>query len=366
MAVYRQIQVTFWQDPFILDLTPEEKYFYIYLMTNSKTTQCGVYELPKKVIELETGYNRDTVEKLIKRFVDYGKIQYNSENKEVMILNWLKYNITKSPKVISCIRQEALEIKTAEFKEMVDKKLMAMGYTEDIGLYRMANKSEISKTAALKIFERDQYKCTRCGSTEDLTIDHIFPRNIGGTNAETNLRVLCRSCNSKRPTSGNELIEDLAKDGYFMEQFDTVCNINDTVSNKNDSVSKMWGEEKEKEKEEEKEEIKNDDDVIVLFPDESEFIEILSGVDNYPLDRKKDREYYQKLKARYPTLDIIEALREWCIYKQDHPLKKGDSPRSQINTSFKKYVEWGKCLKQQNKSPTSSNFKAFDFTGIGG
>ena len=58
MAVYRQVQTSYWQDAFVLDLTPEEKFFYMYLMTNSKTTQCGIYELPKKVIEMETGYNR--------------------------------------------------------------------------------------------------------------------------------------------------------------------------------------------------------------------------------------------------------------------------------------------------------------------
>ena len=63
MAVYRQIQVSFWQDTFVLDLTPEEKYFYLYLMTNSKTRQCGVYEVSRRVMELETGYNRETVEK---------------------------------------------------------------------------------------------------------------------------------------------------------------------------------------------------------------------------------------------------------------------------------------------------------------
>ena len=59
MAVYRQIQTTFWQDDFVLSLTPEEKYFYIYLFTNSKTKQCGIYELPIKVAEMETGYNKD-------------------------------------------------------------------------------------------------------------------------------------------------------------------------------------------------------------------------------------------------------------------------------------------------------------------
>ena len=48
MAAYRHIHIDYWQDSFVLDLTPEEKYFYIYLMTNSKTTQCGVYSLHNK------------------------------------------------------------------------------------------------------------------------------------------------------------------------------------------------------------------------------------------------------------------------------------------------------------------------------
>ena len=56
MAAYRHIHIDYWQDSFVLDLTPEEKYFYIYLMTNSKTTQCGVYSLHNRIIETETGY----------------------------------------------------------------------------------------------------------------------------------------------------------------------------------------------------------------------------------------------------------------------------------------------------------------------
>ena len=41
-------------------------------------------------------------------------------------------------------------------------------------------------------------KCKICGCTEDLTIDHIIPQNWGGSNDIKNLRVLCRSCNSKK------------------------------------------------------------------------------------------------------------------------------------------------------------------------
>ncbi|MED1042288.1 hypothetical protein S2E19_01478 [Bacillus mycoides] len=92
MAVYRNVQVNFWQDEFILDLTPEERYFYIYLLTGTKTKQCGIYILPKRLAELETGYSMETVEKLLNRFVEYGKILYDAETKELFIINWLHYN----------------------------------------------------------------------------------------------------------------------------------------------------------------------------------------------------------------------------------------------------------------------------------
>lgn len=115
MAKYRQVHVEFWQDGFVLDLTPEEKYFYLYLMTNSKTSQCGVYELPKRIIETETGYNRESVDKLLKRFIDYGKILYDEQTKEIMLVNWLKYNRIASPKVISCVNKEISQIKSEMF-----------------------------------------------------------------------------------------------------------------------------------------------------------------------------------------------------------------------------------------------------------
>lgn len=40
--------------------------------------------------------------------------------------------------------------------------------------------------------------CAECGATEDLTGDHIVPLSKGGTNTPSNVRVLCRRCNSSR------------------------------------------------------------------------------------------------------------------------------------------------------------------------
>ncbi|WP_259415868.1 DnaD domain-containing protein [Bacillus toyonensis] len=118
MAVYRNVQVNFWQDEFILDLTPEERYFYIYLLTGTKTKQCGIYILPKRVAELETGYSMKTVEKLLNRFVEYGKIFYDMETKELFIVNWLRYNPILNTNVEKCVLRELKTVKNKEFIHM--------------------------------------------------------------------------------------------------------------------------------------------------------------------------------------------------------------------------------------------------------
>jgi hypothetical protein len=111
MAIYRQVHTSFWQDQFVLSLTPEEKYFYLYLMTNSKTKQCGIYELPLQVAQIETGYNRETVMKLIQKFIEHGKVMFDWETNEVALKNWTKYNPDKNPKIKACVLKELKSVK---------------------------------------------------------------------------------------------------------------------------------------------------------------------------------------------------------------------------------------------------------------
>lgn len=48
------------------------------------------------------------------------------------------------------------------------------------------------------LITRDGAVCSDCPASLDLTIDHIRPLSRGGTNDPTNLRLLCRSCNSRK------------------------------------------------------------------------------------------------------------------------------------------------------------------------
>ncbi len=95
-----------------MELTPEEKYFYLYLMTNSKTKQCGCYELPKRIMEFETGYNRETIDKLLERFIEYGKIKYDEKTNEILLINWIKFNPINNINIEKCVNKEMAVIKS--------------------------------------------------------------------------------------------------------------------------------------------------------------------------------------------------------------------------------------------------------------
>lgn len=111
MAIFRKVHVTFWRDEFVESLTPEQKFFYLYLLTNDRTTQCGIYEITLKQMCYDTGYNEDTIKKLISYFIETGKVRYSINTKEMALKNWGKYNDSNSPKVRACIEKELLKVK---------------------------------------------------------------------------------------------------------------------------------------------------------------------------------------------------------------------------------------------------------------
>ena len=142
MSIYRHVHINYWQDAFILDLTPEEKYFYVYLLTNSKTKQCGIYELPMRIIETETGYNRETIDKLINRFEEYKKIVYDKSTKEIYLKNWTKHNKITSFKVKKCVEKELSKIKSKDLIKLFLEETSKYGYEVDYNLENIQDKGE--------------------------------------------------------------------------------------------------------------------------------------------------------------------------------------------------------------------------------
>jgi 5-methylcytosine-specific restriction endonuclease McrA len=78
------------------------------------------------------------------------------------------------------------------------------------------------------IFRRDAHTCQYCGSTKELTIDHILPKSRGGADTWENLVAACKSCNNikgdKTPQEANmSLLSKPSKPHHiiYLKQFTT-------------------------------------------------------------------------------------------------------------------------------------------------
>lgn len=49
-----------------------------------------------------------------------------------------------------------------------------------------------------EIKRRDGFRCVYCGETENLTLDHVRPRSMGGPTTADNCVTACRDCNQAK------------------------------------------------------------------------------------------------------------------------------------------------------------------------
>lgn len=118
MAKFRQIQTNFWSNTYIQEeMTAEDKYFYLYLMTNEFTTQIGIYSITKKQMAFDLGYSLESVQALLQRFETFHKlIKYDTETREIILLKWAENNLNIGGKPVQdLIKKEISQVKNKEF-----------------------------------------------------------------------------------------------------------------------------------------------------------------------------------------------------------------------------------------------------------
>lgn len=119
MAKFRYINTRFWADEYVSNLNIEEKLFFLYLITNSATEICGVYELPLKIMSVEVGLKIDKIKKILSKFEENDKVYYFKS--WVGIKNFIKHQ-SVNPKVKKGIEIGLLQAP----KELLDR--LYIGY----------------------------------------------------------------------------------------------------------------------------------------------------------------------------------------------------------------------------------------------
>lgn len=104
MAKRRYVNTVFWDDYYVSNLDPSEKLLFLYLITNPCTNIAGVYQITLKRIALDTGFEKEMVQKILDRFQKDGKILYSEG--WISIKNFIKHQSFNSPQVVTGIEKE--------------------------------------------------------------------------------------------------------------------------------------------------------------------------------------------------------------------------------------------------------------------
>jgi ATP adenylyltransferase len=101
--------------------------------------------------------------------------------------------------------KEFSQLTTSETDELVqlceEKIAEYLGKRDDPWSHRRKSLGYIPGTQRYEVLKRARYRCELCGVSAEhkaLEVDHIVPRNKGGSDDESNLQALCYSCNAMK------------------------------------------------------------------------------------------------------------------------------------------------------------------------
>ena len=117
MSLKRVVDTRFWNQVDVMErYSSQDKLFALYLMTCPRSTQLGIYSLPKRVIAFDMSLDDAQVGQLLARFQDdYQVIAYSDQTQEVAILDFLTYSIVKGGQPVErLLRNQAEDVRDSQ------------------------------------------------------------------------------------------------------------------------------------------------------------------------------------------------------------------------------------------------------------
>jgi hypothetical protein len=118
MANYRQLHSRMWSsDSWFLELKPEHKLLFIYLFSNERSSVCGLYEIPIRIISFETGLDRSVVQSGFEVFIKADKIKYDFDAGVIWVKKMLQYQGSSSDLLHRRIKADFKNVPECELKK---------------------------------------------------------------------------------------------------------------------------------------------------------------------------------------------------------------------------------------------------------
>jgi len=124
----------FYQDPYIIELSISEAWFYQFLIQNQRNTKMGVYELTPFLLTVESKCTLEEIETYLEKFVKDNKIQIVKGY--IILNNFLKHQAFNENTMIAILKQ-FLELPVDVLKAVLNTKSIMNCFIIKLDKYKM-------------------------------------------------------------------------------------------------------------------------------------------------------------------------------------------------------------------------------------
>lgn len=124
-------------------------------------------------------------------------VLYSKKHRTGGVVSQEVVNYLSRPAAARTAKRDALRLAEAGFIEVTNDGYYVPAAEEWVQV-RIGTRNPIPGFIRERVYRRDGYRCTECGSEETLTLDHVIPWSQYGPDDEGNLRTLCGPCNSRK------------------------------------------------------------------------------------------------------------------------------------------------------------------------
>lgn len=159
-------------------------------LTIIETTKEAKYSDPQedRKVELKNQYSGLSTEEVLLC------IEIKDNEKVFLLREKFGYTYEEASELFEETRRFEKKAKLKKIKRKISQKVYEL-YSD---IPADDERKPIQDDVKMTVWQRDNGKCIKCGSRENLEFDHIIPFSKGGSNTERNIQLLCESCNREK------------------------------------------------------------------------------------------------------------------------------------------------------------------------
>lgn len=179
-------------DEWFQELTRDQRYLFIYLLTSPHQNHCGACVVTTQTVANETAFALDEVRTLLPSLAPH--VVWVRAASFVWVRR-LTTDYRDPRRIVAAMSHRHRQEVVGAFPELQpdNESLPAKEIRR-----RRREWDSLRPSVWPALLDRDGKRCKYCGATKNLTADHVIAITLGGSNHISNLVVACRSCNSSK------------------------------------------------------------------------------------------------------------------------------------------------------------------------